>query len=68
MPKQKDLGLLVTSEPKWETHIAYIVKKANTLTFMVRNVFADKSAETIPIIYKTLLSPKLEYSGRVWNP
>lgn len=65
---QNDLGIIVTSDLKWENHIAIIVKKANSFIYLIKRAFKDHSSEMIGHIYKSFIRPKLEYAFAVWNP
>ena len=65
---QKDLGVYITNNLKWDAHISHIVKKANTMIYLIQKTFANKSITTISKIYKTYIRPKLEYANVVWNP
>ena len=66
--EQEDLGIIISSDLKWESHIAKITKKANSLIFMINKAFQNKSVEMIVRIFKTYVRPKLEYAESVWNP
>lgn len=66
--KQRDLGILVTRDLKWETHIASMAKKANSLIYMCQRVFKDHSVTMIQRLYKSYIRPKLEFAHSVWNP
>ena len=64
----KYLGVTITNDLKWNTHITNICTKANrTLGFLRRNLFScpqdDKEAA-----YKGLVRPVLEYGSSVWDP
>ena len=64
----KYLGVTITSDMRWNTHIDNITNKANqTLGFLKRNLRV--SSPTIKATaYKTLVRPLLEYSSTVWDP
>lgn len=66
--EQKDLGIIVSSNLKWDTHISNIVKKTNSLVYCMQKAFHDRSADSILKLYKTFIRPKLEYSQTIWNP
>lgn len=66
--KQKDLGILVTRDLKWECHVATSIKKVNTLIYLVRNSFKNLSSDMILRLYKTYIRPKLEYMQSIWSP
>ena len=37
--KQKDLGIIITSDLKWELHITTLTKKANSLIYLIQKSF-----------------------------
>lgn len=65
---QKDLGVFISQDLKWESHIAHIVKKANSLIYLIQRAFSNTSVEMISKLHKTFIRPKLEYACTVWNP
>ena len=66
--KQNDLGVIVSSDLKWENHVVKVTKKANSFVFLVQQAFKDHSAKMILHLYKSFIRPKLEYAFVVWNP
>ncbi len=64
----KYLGVTMTDDLDWGTHVTNIASKATkTLGFLRRNLaFAPR--ETKAIAYKTLVRPQLEYASVIWNP
>ena len=60
--EQKDLGVLISADLKWETHISSVVKKANSLTYLNERAFSSKSPEFITKLYKIFIRPKLQYA------
>ena len=66
--QQKDLGIIISSDLKWEAHISKIVKKANSVLFLIQRAFENKSVQMIGAMYKTFVRPILEYAHSVWNP
>lgn len=65
---QKDLGVITTNDLKWEVHISQLVKKVNSLLYLVKKSFADQSVSMISKIYKTYIRPRIEYANSVWSP
>lgn len=65
---QKDLGILVSSDLKWEKHITTIVKKANSFSYLARIAFSNTSPQMISELYKTYIWPKIEYAHSLWSP
>ena len=65
---QKDLGVVISSDLKWGSHISGIVKRANFVLYLIRIAFKDNSAPTLSKLYKSHVRPILEYGESVWNP
>jgi hypothetical protein len=64
----KYLGLTISNDLRWNTHINNICKKANgVLSFIKRNLRIP-SRDTKTKAYKSLVRPSLEYSASVWDP
>lgn len=64
----KYLGVHITHNLSWETHVNYIVNNANrTLGYLRRN-FSSAPSDLKSVLYKTLIRPKLEYACAVWDP
>ena len=64
----KYLGITITNDLKWNTHVSKFCTNANrTLGFLRRNLSAcpqDVEEST----YKGLVRPVLEYGSSVWDP
>ncbi|PFX32485.1 Integral membrane protein GPR180 [Stylophora pistillata] len=62
------LGVLLSSDLRWNTHVDKIAKKGNSsLAFVKRNLYAC-SEETKRAAYVSLVRPHLEYASAVWDP
>ena len=62
------LGVGISSDLTWNSHISRIKAKANkTLGFLRRNLYPC-SKQIKDMAYKTLVRPILEYSSTVWDP
>jgi len=66
--EQKDLGVIVSDDFKWEKQCCEAVKKANRILEMIKIKFTDRSQSTLIPLYKSLARPHLEYCCSVWNP
>lgn len=66
--KQRDLGVTLTYDLKWDTHITQMSKKANSMIYLIQTAFKDLSKEMILKLYKSYVRPKLEYAQTIWNP
>ena len=64
----KYLGVTITQDFRWSSHVDIILTKANsTLNFLRRNI--NIKNQTIKgAAYKTLVRPILEYASSVWDP
>ncbi len=68
VPSAKYLGVTISNDLTWNTHIENITKKANqTLGFLRRNIKVH-SEPLKSTAYKTLVRPQLEYCSPVWSP
>ena len=62
------LGVRISKDLTWNTHIKEILTKANrTLGFVKKNV-RTKNKSVKELAYKTFVRPKLEYASTVWSP
>ena len=68
VPSAKYLGITITDDLKWDTHIQNICDKANrTIGFLRRNL--NIGAVSIKQqAYFTLVRPLIEYASTVWDP
>jgi len=66
--EEKDLGIIVSDDLKWEKHCSAAVSKANRILGMITRNFIDRSKEVIIPLYKSLVRPHLEYCCQIWNP
>ena len=57
----KDLGLMVTSNLSWSTHIESKIRKANTVFFIKRNTSATQIRVRLNL-YKSMLLPILSFA------
>ena len=65
---EKDLGLIVDSELKFEDHITRIVKKANSVMGMIRRNSAFLDRDMFKQLFVAMVRPHFEYGATVWNP
>lgn len=63
-----DLGITITEDLKWESHIINITKKANTLIYLIKKSFVCVSPPLLTKIYKTYVRPILEFGAVIWSP
>ena len=64
----KYLGVTITSDLRWNTHVSNVCTKANrTLGFLRRNLYSCPQ-EVKEAAYKGLVRPVLDYGSSIWNP
>ena len=65
----KYLGLLLTSDFSWSSHIHNICAKARKLLGLTyRHYYQHADSNTLLQIYIALVRPHLEYASPVWSP
>ena len=64
-----NLGVLLSNNLRWNSHVENIVVKANkALGFVRRNLSRPCSERTKRLAYVTIVRPNLEYATAVWDP
>ena len=64
----KFLGVTITSDLRWNTHVSNVCTKANrTLGFLRRNLYSCPQ-EVKEAAYKGLVRPVLDYGSSIWDP
>ena len=63
------LGLHITSDLKWDTHVAAICQKSRKLLGMLyRKFYTSLDPTALCRLYVSLVRPILEYACQVWDP
>lgn len=62
------LGVELTSDLTWKTHISNITGKANKILNLLRRHLYGCSQEVKSRAFTSLVRPHLEYSSSVWDP
>ena len=65
---EKDLGVHVDSDLKFRKQAATAVSKASQVMAVIRKSFQLIDKKTLPLLFKTLVRPHLEYGNIVWGP
>ena len=65
---EKDLGISIDDNLKFELHITSAVNKANRVMAIARKTFDYMDIKTFRYIFKGLVRPHLEYGAPLWNP
>ena len=66
--KEKDLGVIITSDLKPSDHCTEVVKTANKLIGFIGRTFEHKTEKVILTLYNSLVRPHLEYCVQFWSP
>ena len=66
--EENDLGVLVDDELKFHKQTSSAIKKVNGVLGMMKKSFSAFDDRNLPILYKTLIRPHLEYGNVVWGP
>ena len=64
---EKDLGVNVGGELNFEEHVQIQTMKANKLLATIRS-FSYIDEVSLPLLYKAIVRPHLEYCNAVWHP
>ena len=61
------MGIVISSDLSWSEHIGNLVNKATKTLGWVLSVFADRSAQTMLLLYKCYVRSKTEYGCPIWH-
>ena len=64
----KDLGVIISADLKWQTHINAMLKKARGMSAWVFNVFKCRDTTTMMTLYKSMVRSIVEYCCPLWHP
>ena len=65
---ESDLGVVISSNWKWNDHIDKSISKANSCIAWVTRSVISRSPKVMINIYKSLIRPHLEYCVQLWSP
>ena len=66
--EEVDLGVTVDNQLKFSQHTDTKIAKSNKLLGMIRHTFKFLDAETLLLLYKSLIRSRVEYATPVWSP
>ena len=66
--QEKDIGVIVDKQLKFEDHMYEKIKKANNMMGLIRRSFIHMDEEMFLKLYKALVRPHLEYANVIWYP
>ena len=64
----RDLGVTITKDLKFHSHISKICMRAKGLIGRVKRCFTSRNSRFILKLYTTYVRPVLEYAAPLWNP
>ena len=64
----KYLGVTITSDLRWNTHVSNVCTKANRTLGILRRNLHSCPQEVKEAAYKGLVRPVLDYGSSVWDP
>ena len=65
---ERDLGILISNDLKWENQVNKAAKTANSVIAQIKNSFTYFDSSLVKLLYVSLVRPHLEYAVSVWNP
>ena len=65
---QRDLGVYVDNDLKFRKQAASAVAKASQVLALIRKSFRAINCDTLPLLFKSLVRPHLEYGCCIWGP
>jgi protein tyrosine phosphatase (PTP) superfamily phosphohydrolase (DUF442 family) len=64
----KYLGIALSKDMNWDTHINNIISKANKIIGFLRRNLPIQNTEIKTLAYKSMVRSNLEYCANVWSP
>jgi hypothetical protein len=66
---QKDLGVVISSDLKWNQHVSMVSAKANKMLGYIKRSSLDiRNEKTRLALCKTMVRSQLVYCTQVWSP
>ena len=65
---EKDLGVIFSSDLKSATYCKEVYSKANQMLGLISRTIKYKSLTVLVNLYKSLVTPHLDYCSMVWSP
>ena len=68
MGEEKDLGIVMDDELKFYQQTAAAIAKASQMLAVVRRSFVNLDEVTLPLLFKSVVRPFLDYGNAIWGP
>ena len=65
---ERDLGIMISSDLKWNHHVKHCANKANKILGMLTRTFEYRDLKLFKSLYTTFVRPHLEFAVAVWSP
>ena len=65
---EKDLGLLVENTLQFHSQTSSVVSRGFQTLGIIKRSFLDLNETTLPLLFKTMVRPILEFGNCVWGP
>ena len=63
---ERDLGIFISNDLKWESQAKHAAKKANSILGMLKRTFIYWDLSMVKTLYTTFVRPHLEYASSAW--
>ncbi|KAK9728542.1 Reverse transcriptase (RNA-dependent DNA polymerase) [Popillia japonica] len=65
---QEDLGVVISADLRWAPHIGKVVKRVNSMSYMISRTFTNPSPKLLEKIYKIYIRSIMDHAAVVWSP
>ena len=65
---ERDLGLMIENTLQFHCQTSSVVAKAFRTLGLIKRAFLNLDEVTLPMLFKTMVRPILEYSNCIWGP
>ena len=65
---EKDLGIIIDNSLKFHEQTAAAVARANRILGLIKRAFSILDATTLPLLFRAMVRPHLQYANSVWGP
>ena len=66
--EEKDLGIVIDKQLNFHDQASAASSKASQILAVVRRSFANIDRVTLPLLFKSMVRPYLEYGNTIWGP
>ena len=67
-PYVKDLGVLMSSDCTFKQHIQKVVNTVGDMSSWILRTFSSRTPEVMITLWKSLITPHLDYCSQLWAP